>query len=141
MGIITKRNIVANKKLKKQYEEAGIEQCEIGFDGCWRNNALGFVHKHKRIWYRACPDLLYAMSETLLGCTPCHQKLEFDEKLTLETFKRLRPKQKSMTTNKKPISKREEKRSKKPDWMREHKCKHCHKILTGLLCSCGQLSV
>lgn len=146
MGDITALNTAAVKKLKEQYAEAGIEECEIKIPHkCWRNNALGFVHKHKRIWYRACPELLYAMSETLLGCTPCHQELEYNEKLTLQVFKRLRPK--TMISSKSAQSEKVAKpspqhRSKKPDWFRPHKCKGCGKVVTGTWhAECGNVTL
>lgn len=150
MGVVGDRNADAVKRLKEQYLEAGIEECEIGIPGkCWRNNALGFVHKHKRIWYRACPELLYAMSETLLGCTPCHQALEFNEKLTLQFFKRLRPKQPTMsskTTKSEAFKSRSAQsrgdRVKKADWIRPHKCKGCGKIVTGTWhAECGNVTI
>jgi len=151
-GTWTEINAEANKILIKKYAEAGIEECEIHIPGkCYRNTTLGFAHRHKRDWYKACPELLSEMSETVLACTPCHQIIEPDAKLTKQVFQKLRPR----TVNKKvdpeiggcnmpkinkPIKALKQK-SKKADWMREHKCIHCHKTLSGLYCSCGQLSV
>lgn len=147
MGVVMEINKAANEKLKQQFFEAGIDECEVKIPGkCWRNNALSFAHKHKRIWYRACPELLSSMSEVILACTPCHQVLEVNEKLTLQVFKRLRPKTTTMPKpsryeEKKPtFGKKPKDRTKKADWMRPHKCIHCHRVLTGLLCSCGELS-
>lgn len=79
------------EKLKIEYEEKGITTCELRFDVCWYNNALGFCHKHKRSWYLNHPELLGSFNETILGCNPCHSIIEKDKKLTDEVFRRLRP--------------------------------------------------
>jgi len=78
-------------KLKLIYQEKGITTCELRFEGCWVNNALGFAHKHKRSYYLLWPDQLGTFTETILACNPCHQKIEYDKKLTEEMFDKLRP--------------------------------------------------
>jgi hypothetical protein len=66
--------------------------------------------------------------------------LEYDRKLTLETFKRLRPKTKMPKSTCK--SKTTKKKGNKADWMRLHRCKHCKTMLSGLLCTkCGNISI
>ena len=77
-------------KLKRIYLEKGITSCELRFAGCWGDNALGFAHKHKRSWYRGQDHKLSEFDQTILACTPCHQKIEFDKKLTEECFDKLR---------------------------------------------------
>lgn len=145
-GTWTQINEEANKILKQKYAESGIEECEIHIPGkCFRNTTLGFAHRHKREWYKAMPELLSEMSETVLACTPCHQAIEHNEKLTKMVFQRLRPRSvtkimDSMPTKSKKPTKALAKKGKKVDWMRPHKCIHCGRNLSGLLCQCGQLS-
>lgn len=78
-------------KLKLIYQEKGIITCELRFEGCWHNNALGFVHRHKRSWYWSRPELLGTFDQTLLGCNPCHGVIEHDPELTKKMFNKLRP--------------------------------------------------
>lgn len=83
---ITDINRESNKILKELYKEKGITKCELCGSSFW----LSFAHKHKRVWYRANPELLSSFYHTLLLCIPCHQDLEFDKELTKETFENLR---------------------------------------------------
>jgi hypothetical protein len=89
IGKIGKRNIDANKIIKQRFQEEGIEHCELKLEGCmdW---PLQIVHRHKRVYYRDKPELLYAREETALGCQSCHDKIEDDRELTEEIFKRIR---------------------------------------------------
>lgn len=143
----TEINTEANKILVKKYGEAGIEECELGLPGCTRNTKLGFAHRHKRDWYKAMPELLSEMSETVLACTNCHGKIEYSEKMTKQAFTKLRPRatvkmmNETMTTKVSTPKKALAKKAKKADWMRPHKCIHCGRHLAGLLCQCGQLSM
>lgn len=91
IGKIGRRNIDANKILKKVYLEAGITSCELGFENCCGDNFLSFAHKEKRERYRLYPEKLYDMNETLLACIPCHEEIEKNKQLTQEVFERLRP--------------------------------------------------
>ena len=74
-------------KLKIEYEEKGIVTCEIRLPGCWYNNALGFAHRYKR----NDPRCENTYQQTLLGCNPCHDQIEYDRELTEEYFEKLRP--------------------------------------------------
>ena len=91
MGKRTKQNAVAVRKLKKIYEEKGITTCELRLEGCANNWALGFAHRHKRRWYYGIEEQLHSFEETVLACSPCHEKIEYDAELTKNTFNRLRP--------------------------------------------------
>lgn len=91
IGKIGKRNIDANKILKKLYLEAGITSCELQFDGCCGNGFLSFAHKEKRERHRSYPEKLADINETLLACVPCHEIIEKDRELTLKMFNNLRP--------------------------------------------------
>lgn len=77
-------------KLKKEFEARGITLCELRFDGCWINNALGFAHRHKRRWYNTRPHLLGNFKQVILACSSCHQKIEYNSKLTKKVFVKLR---------------------------------------------------
>lgn len=78
-------------KLKKEYAAKGIVRCEIRkFGVCWVNNALGFVHRHKRNWYYDKPGKLGEFNQTLLGCNPCHDSIEYDKEETERLFMKLR---------------------------------------------------
>ena len=94
IGKHTKVNREANKILVGIYQDLGIMSCEIRLDGCTGSLFLGFAHKHKRGWYwergRDTLALLSSPQETVLGCTNCHLKIEVNEDLTKEIFKKLR---------------------------------------------------
>ena len=77
-------------KLKKIYLKKGITSCELKFEGCWRDNGLSFAHRHKRIFYKSHPELLEDFNQTILACVWCHQKIEYNRKLTEEKFNKLR---------------------------------------------------
>jgi hypothetical protein len=77
--------------LKIIYQKKGITTCELRFKDCWFNNALSFAHHHKRSWYLDKPELLGSFNETILCCTSCHQKIEYDYELTKMVFTKLRP--------------------------------------------------
>jgi len=64
--------IATRRRLKVQYEAAGITSCELGYEGCWHTGALGFAHGRKRRHLKA------GELETLvcLLCGPCHDKIE-----------------------------------------------------------------
>jgi len=101
IGKITKRNIQANKILKKIYQEKGITSCELRLSGCWGNKWLSFAHKKKRVEYLKCPEGLSDFNETILCCVPCHQQIEGNRKLTEYYFNKLRCQKKQ--TSKKPF--------------------------------------
>ena len=77
-------------KLKRIYEAKGTTTCEIRFPGCLNNWALGFAHRHKRIWYKSQPELLTDYNQTVLACVKCHDAIEYDRELTEKVFRRLR---------------------------------------------------
>lgn len=79
-----------NKKLKKLYSDKGITTCELRLPGCWIDNGLTFLHRHKRIYYKSCPERLTEFNQTLLGCINCHMETEYDRKLTADLFNKLR---------------------------------------------------
>jgi len=98
MGKKTKAWAEDRKKLLSLYLHKGITRCEAGpillrlkgFNGCWKNNALNFAHRHKRHFYLDCPELLGSFNQTILACNPCHDYFEYDRDLTEEVFNILR---------------------------------------------------
>ena len=90
IGKYGKRNLQANAKLRKMFQDKGIVKCEVGLEGCCQELFTGFCHRHKRNYYYKHPELLYDFNEVILACQHCHEKLEYNSKLTEETFKRLR---------------------------------------------------
>lgn len=92
-GKRTKEWTAARAKAKKVFEAKGITSCEIRLAGCWKNNALGFAHRHKRDWYYSegrKGELLGDFNHIIVACGPCHQKIEHNRELTLSIFKTLR---------------------------------------------------
>jgi hypothetical protein len=65
--------IKIRRKLKVQYEAAGITQCELGYEGCKRDTWLSFAHGRKRRHLQG--DELETL--TILCCTCCHDKIEY----------------------------------------------------------------
>lgn len=59
-------------ELKKEFEAKGITYCEVGYDGCTRNNYLSFSHGDKRRFLTN--DELRNL--VVVACMPCHQILE-----------------------------------------------------------------
>ncbi len=92
MGKGTQYWNLTRNKLKKEFKEKGLVNCEVKLDGCWHNNGLSFAHRHKRREYYSCPKMLGNHNQVILACINCHQKLEHDKSLTRETFERLRGK-------------------------------------------------
>ncbi len=58
-------------KCKVRFEAMGIVTCELHYPDCWYNNALSFAHSKKRLNLKP-----HELSEVILCCTPCHQKIE-----------------------------------------------------------------
>lgn len=73
IGKIGKRNIDANIILFKEYSElTDLPPCEVGKVGlCW-HMFMGFAHRHERVDYRAYPEMLSKVNQTLKSCNPCH---------------------------------------------------------------------
>lgn len=68
-GRKTKAWAAERARLKPRFAAARITSCEFAYEGCWRDDALGFAHDAKR---RKQPDL----SVVALACNSCHDKLE-----------------------------------------------------------------
>lgn len=59
------------RRLKPEFERSGITTCELGYEGCFRDNYLGFAHTKKR--RNLGPGEL---SIVILACNHCHDKIE-----------------------------------------------------------------
>jgi hypothetical protein len=59
-------------ELKVEYEAMGITSCELGYDGCKRDDWLSFAHGRKRRKLQG--DELKTL--TILSCTVCHERIE-----------------------------------------------------------------
>lgn len=60
------------RKLSLDFASKGITSCELGYEGCWREKALGWAHGRKRRHLQG--DELTAL--VILACNPCHDKIE-----------------------------------------------------------------
>lgn len=74
------------RKLKPAFERAGVTSCELNYDKCWINYALGFAHSRKRRNLKP-----YELTICILTCNSCHDKLEIMsepemERIVLETI-------------------------------------------------------
>jgi len=135
MGKITKINVIASKKAKQTLEAHGITRCEV----TGSTNFLTIAHRFGRVYYRHMPELLWDINHIALLRQDIHTGIEGNDEETEKLFIKLRGKLPMTSINTK--SKVKQKKGNKPNWMKPHKCCHCHKILSGLLCSCGKLSI
>ena len=81
---------MTKKKLYQILEEAGIKTCEVKLDGCTNNLFLTPAHRHKRLYYKNRPKLLWDISQVVIACTHCHNRIEHDKNLTAVIFNTLR---------------------------------------------------
>ena len=65
-------DLIRQKILKPAYLEAGITRCELGYEGCFRDNFLGFAHAKKR---RLIGNV-YEFCDCVLACNACHDRIE-----------------------------------------------------------------
>lgn len=68
-----KRWIAVRRRLSIEYAAKGITSCELHYEGCFGEGALGFAHGRKRRHLKG--DELETL--TILACNPCHDKIEF----------------------------------------------------------------
>jgi hypothetical protein len=71
-GKKTKRWAAERRTLVQKFAAMGITSCELRYEGCWNDNALGFAHAAKRRKLRE-QDL----DVVILACNPCHDHIEF----------------------------------------------------------------
>jgi len=86
VGKIGGINLEANKKLKELFTEKEITRCEL----CQSPFMLSWHHRHKRLFYRSCPELLSSFNQVVLLCAKCHDEAERDKEYTKDIFMKLR---------------------------------------------------
>jgi 5-methylcytosine-specific restriction endonuclease McrA len=89
MGKQTTINKQANIKLKKLFEDKH-HTCEMCLAGCMGDFGLSFAHRHKRRYYKKCPEMLSDYSQVVLACASCHDKTEYNRELNDAVFQYLR---------------------------------------------------
>ena len=89
MGKIGRLNAVANRMLAKLWIEKDIRWCEYPLPhDC--SQGLTNAHRHKRVWYRSRPALLWDFGQVIRICLAGHQLMEHDRELTEAVFANLR---------------------------------------------------
>ncbi len=73
-GVKTDAWEITRKVLVARFAAVGITQCELGYDGCWKNNTLTFAHSKKRRYIESDEEL----REVCLCCQSCHARIEFN---------------------------------------------------------------
>lgn len=122
--------------LLKQFQKLGITRCELQLDGCLGSSFLSIAHRYKRRWYLSHPDKLGDLQHCLILCQNCHDKLEFNARLTEESFIRLRDNNPKFKFEPAPV------RVFKSDWQKQHPCIHCGFMGNFLVCpNCHKISV
>lgn len=61
------------RQLSVEYAAQGITSCELRYEGCWGDKALGYAHGRKRRHLKG--DELKTL--TILACNPCHDRIEY----------------------------------------------------------------
>ena len=79
-----------NLKLLAKLEELNITTCEVRLPGCTNYMYLTPAHRHKRIYYKNRPELLWDIHQVIVACQSCHAKIEHDKELTELIFNQLR---------------------------------------------------
>ncbi|GEM_PF-1883833 len=125
-----------NKKIKELCEKYQIHSCELQLDGCKGSWELHPAHRRKRRWYLSHPELLYDMQNWVLACQHCHNRLEFNARLTEQSFIRLRDNNPKFNFSPAP------KRVFKSDFQTPHSCINCHQTTSFLICPyCKEISI
>ncbi len=91
IGKVGRANIKARQIIAEISEDLGLNFCEIRFDECLGGSFLAPAHKEKRGFYQGDVERLSDYKEWVAACVNCHNEIEHNRELTLETFKRLRP--------------------------------------------------
>jgi hypothetical protein len=72
-GRKTKQWNATRRKLVSEFAAMGITSCELRYEGCFGEGALGFAHGRKRRHLKG--DELKTL--VILICNPCHDRIEF----------------------------------------------------------------
>jgi ABC-type transporter Mla MlaB component len=89
IGKIGRLNIKALRELTKVWETKSIQYCEVMIlhECSWD---LTNCHRHKRVWYRGKPELLWDFNQVIRVCSAAHNLLEYNRELCEEVFVNLR---------------------------------------------------
>lgn len=79
--------IDAKKILYVELKKRHISVCEVHLEGCTGRYGLTLAHRFKR----RDPRCEHSISQVILCCLSCHMKIETNDSLTEDVFKRLRP--------------------------------------------------
>jgi len=97
VGKIGKVNSHANREIAKMWIDHDINYCEVcpilSEMGLLRWNCLRSgtnAHRHSRIWYRKCPELLYNYVQVLFACVLAHMFMDNNPDIKELVFARLR---------------------------------------------------
>ena len=119
-------------KLIQIYLTKKILRCE----NCNSSYLLAFHHRPKR----SSQEAIHDFEHTRLLCQECHDFFEAHDLQDKKLFEKPRgydPKHKIDI-----MAEKEKTKSKKADWQRLHKCKHCKQIVSMLICpNCGEQSI
>lgn len=135
MGEKTREWLVAKPKLIKIYKEKGITRCEISGS----RFALAFHHIRKR----SSQEAEHTFDGTRLLNQEWHDFCEYNEEANDLLIKKPRGFDRNYLEKFKKMRAGKQKKSKKVDWQKSHKCVSCHRQIGGfLLCPhCGKISV
>lgn len=129
-GKKTEEWLEAKPKLIEIYKEKGITRCE----NCGSKFGLSFHHRPSRASQKAVHDYKH----TRLLCWECHPFFEQNE----EADKKLFVKPRGYNLKYKIDIMAKEKKSKKADWQRPHRCRSCGVITSMMIChQCGKVSI
>jgi len=119
-------------KLIEIYLSEKITRCE----NCGSKFALDFHHRPKRSSQKAKHDF----DHTRLLCQSCHDFFEYNDNFDRKLFDKPRGYNPKLKID--IMAEKEKTRSKKADWQKPHKCKHCKRIVSMMICpNCGKQSV
>lgn len=85
----SKINLEARREIATTCREYGWTYCMLHLPGC-TGSANDPAHRHKRIYYKHNPKLLYDVRQWLPACRNCHNIIEKDRNLTQLLFNLLR---------------------------------------------------
>ncbi len=66
------------EELRPRFAKAGINSCEVMWEGCEGSSFLTFAHSLRRVVIDEYvgAEHLEKMQEVIRACTPCHQQLD-----------------------------------------------------------------
>lgn len=133
-GRKTREWLKAKPKLIEIYKEKGIIKCEISNSSF----ALSFHHIDKRSSLKA----VHTFEGTRLLNQEWHAFCEYNKEANELLRKKPRGFKKNYYRMFKEMRNEKQKRIKKADWQRPHRCVHCGAITSMMICHhCGKISI